>query len=113
MTTNLKNFGQGQLAASEVSLVESSSSEKKFMGAIQLFNTSTSNIEVTFWLMAAVDTGTTGSGGNQKYVRTIPAGTSRAIMDFQGQVIDNSMKFSGKAGTASVINYTISGTTET
>ncbi len=113
MAANLKNFGQGQLTASEVTLVSSSSSEKKFMGAIQIFNTSTSNVEVTFWLMLAATSGTTGSGGNQKYVRTIPAGTSRAIMDFQGQVIDNSMKFSGKAGTTAVINYTISGTTET
>ena len=113
MTTSLKNFGQGQLTASEVDLVSSSSSEKKFLGAIQVFNTSASNVEITFWLMLTATTGTTGSGGNQKYVRTIPAGTSRTIMDFQGQVIDNSMKFSGKANTASVINYTISGTTET
>ena len=113
MTTSLKNFGQGQLTASEVTLVSSTSSEKKFMGAIQIFNTSTSNIEITFWLMLTATTGTTGVGGNQKYVRTIPAGTSRTIMDFQGQVIDNSMKFSGLASTTAVVNYPISGTTET
>ena len=99
MTTTLKNFGQGQLTDSEIALVSSSSSEKKFMGAIQLFNTSTVNIEVTFWLMLTATIGTTGVGGNQKYVRTIPAGTSRTIMDFQGQVIDNNMKFSGEAST--------------
>ena len=113
MATNLKNFGQGQLTDSEVNLVSSTSSEKKFLGAIQVFNTGTSNLEITFWLMATATTGTTGAGGNQKYVRTIPAGTSRTIMDFQGQVIDNDMKFSGKASTTALVNYTISGTTET
>ena len=113
MATNLKNFGQVQLTDSEVALVSATSSEKKFLGAIQVFNTGTSNVEITFWLMDTVTVGTTGVGGNQKYVRTIPAGTSRTIMDFQGQVVDNDMKFSGKAGTTALVNYTISGTTET
>ena len=113
MTTSLKNFGQGQLTASEVALVSSTSSEKKFLGAIYLFNTDTTEAEITFWLMLTTTTGTTGIGSNEKYVRTIPAKGRLTIMDFQGQVIDNSMKFSGKASTTAVVNYTISGTTET
>ena len=113
MATNLKNFGQGQLTDSEVALVSSSSSEKKFLGAIQVFNTGTVETEITFWLMATATTGTTGVSGNQKYVRTIPPKISRTIMDFQGQVIDNDMKFSGKTSVDALVNYTISGTTET
>ena len=113
MTTSLKNFGQGQLTASEVALVSSSSSEKKFLGAIYLFNTDTTETVVTFWLMDTATVGTTGSGSNEKYSRTLPARGRMTIMDFQGQVIDNSMKFSGLASTTAVVNYTISGTTET
>ena len=113
MATNLENFGQGQLTDSEVALVSSSSSEKKFLGAIYLFNTGTSRTDITFWLMNTADTGATGSGSNEKYCRTIPARGRLTIMELQGQVVDNDMKFSGKAGTTGLVNYTISGTTET
>ena len=113
MTTTLNNFKQGQLTSSEVSLVLSTASEKRFLGAIEVFNTSDSNVEIVFWLMLTVTVGTTGAGSNEKYSRTIPARTSRVIMDFQGQVVDNNMKFSGKASETLVVNYTISGTTET
>lgn len=114
MATALSNFTiETQLTASEVSLVLSGSTERKFLGAIQAFNTSSSRVEVTFWLINDGTTGTTGSGGNQSMVKTIPAGSSLRIMDFAGQVVDRSMKFSGKASVASVINIRISGTTET
>ena len=102
-----------QLSTSEVSLVAAGSSEKKFLGAIQLFNTSASEVEFTFWLINTATTGTTGSGGNQSMVKTVPAGASLRVMDFAGQVLGNSMKFSGKDDTGGVVNIRIAGTTET
>lgn len=114
MATTLSNFTiETQLSASEATLISSGASEKKFIGSMLLFNTSSSAVEVTMWLILATTTGTTGSGGNYSYVKTIPANTGLRVMDYAGQVLDNSMKFSGKADTASVINVSISGTTET
>ena len=97
MTTTLNNFNVSQLTDAEVAIVSASSSEKKFIGAIEVFNTSTDNVEITLWLMAAATVGTTGLGSNERYVKTIPARRSLVIFDFQGQVVDNSMKLSGKA----------------
>lgn len=114
MATTLDQFtAETKLTAIEASLVTSGASEKKFLGSVQLFNTSTSAVEVTLWLINTATTGTTGSGGNQSLVKTIAAGSSIRLMDFAGQVVDNSMKFSGKADTASVVNIRVSGTTET
>ena len=114
MATTLNNFTiETQLTASEASLITTGATEKKFIGSILLFNTSTSAVEITFWLILTATTGTTGSGGNQSFTKTIPANSGLRVMDFAGQVIDNSMKFSGKADTTSVVNVSISGTTET
>jgi len=114
MATTLSNFTiETQLASAEDTLISSGTSEKKFIGSILLFNTSISAVEVTMWLILAENSGTTGSGGNQSFVKTVPAGTSLRVTEFAGQVVDNSMKLSGQADTASVINVRISGTTET
>ena len=116
MTTTLNNFTvltTTQLTDSEETLASAGSSDKKFLGAIEVFNTSNSNVEITFWLMLTTDVGTTGEGSNEKYVRTIPARSEKVISAFYGQVIDNNMKFSGKADTAGVVNIVVSGTTET
>lgn len=114
MTTTLNNFvSETQLTASEATLVSTNSSEKKFIGKFTLTNTSSSNVEVTLWRLATTTTGTTGSGGNWIFKETIPAGKAVTVDKLQGHVLGNSMKISGLAGTASVINIDISGTTET
>lgn len=114
MATTLDQFTiETQLTASEASLVTSGSSEKKFLGALQIFNTSSSSVEVTFWLINTATTGTTGSSSNESMAKTIGARSSIRLMDFAGQVVDNSQKFSGKADTAGVVNIRVSGTTET
>ena len=114
MTTTLNSFvSETQLTTSEVTLVDSSISEKKFIGAATITNTSTSPVQVTFWLILTATTGTTGSGGNWFIVKTIPASQTERLDKLLGQVIDNSMKVSALADTASVINVNISGTTET
>ena len=116
MTTTLNNFTVltvTQLTTSELTLVSSATSEKKFLGAIEVFNTSLSNVEITLWLIPTADTGTTGSGSNESYVRTIPARSSKVISEFQGQIVDFVQKFSGKASVTGVINITVSGSTDT
>lgn len=112
--TTLNNFvTETQLGTSATDLEVSSASEKKFIGAATVTNTSNSNVEVTLWLINTSTTETTGSGGNWIYRKTIPKGRAERIDAIIGQVIDNSMTLSGLADTASVINVNISGTTET
>ena len=114
MATTLNSFvKETQLTASEATLISSQSSEKKFIGKCTLTNTSTDNVEVTLWLLLTATTGTTGSGGNWTFKETVPANRTVTVDKLQGHVIDNSMKVSGLAATASVINVNISGTTET
>ena len=114
MTTTLNNFvSETQLTTSEATLISTNTSEKKFIGKFTLTNTSDSNVQVTLWRVASTTTGTTGSGGNWIYRETIPAGKVVTVDKLQGHVLGNSMKISGLAGTASVINVDVSGTTET
>ena len=114
MTTTLADFtSETQLTASEVTMVSTSSSEQKFIGMATVTNTSTSNVEVTVWRILTATTGTTGSGGNWSWRKTIPANSTVRIDKIMGHVLGNSMKISALAGTASVINIDISGTTET
>ena len=114
MATTLSNFtSETQLTASEVSIVSTTESEKKFIGMATLTNTSASNVEVTLWRLATTTTGTTGSGGNWIYKKTIPANATERIDKIMGHVLGNTMKISALASTASVINIDISGTTET
>jgi hypothetical protein len=114
LTTTLENFAsETQLAVTESTLVSTNSSEKRFVGKCTVTNTSASNVQVTLWRLATATTGTTGSGGNWIFRETIPAGKSVTIDKLQGHVLGNSMKISGLADTASVINVDISGTTET
>ena len=114
MTTTLSNFtSETQLTTSEVSMLSTTSSEKKFVGMATVTNTSSSNVEVTLWRLATTTTGTTGSGGNWIYKKTIPANATERIDKIMGHVLGNSMKISALASTASVINIDISGTTET
>ena len=114
MATTLTNFtSETQLTTSEVIMVQTSSSEKKFLGMATLANTSTNNVEVTVWRLATTTTGTTGSGGNFIWRKTIPANSTVRIDKIMGHVLGNSMKISALADTAGVINVDISGTTET
>ena len=113
MTTTLNSFvSESQLGLTEDALITCGSSEKKFIGKMTATNTSAANVEVTFWRIATATTGTTGSGGNWAVVKTIPAGATVEIYELEGQVIDNSMKLSGLASVASVVNIGVSGTTE-
>lgn len=114
MTTTLANFtSESQLALTELAVVSTGSSEKKFIGMATLTNTSTERVEVTLWRLATATTGTTGSGGNWIYKKTIPANATERIDKIMGHVLGNSMKISALADTALVINIDISGTTET
>lgn len=114
MTTTLNSFvSETQLTLAEVTLVSCSSSEKKFIGMGTVTNTSALNVEVTLWRILTATTGTTGSGGNWFWRKTIGAGQTVRIDKLLGQVLGNSMKLSGLAGTTGVINIDISGTTET
>jgi hypothetical protein len=114
MTTTLNDFSnESQLTASEVTYVSTTSSEKKFIGMATVTNTSILNVEVTVWRVGSSTTGTTGSGGNWIWKKTIPANSTVRIDKIMGHVLGNSMKISALAGTASVINIDISGTTET
>jgi len=114
MTTILSDFtSETQLAVTETTLVSTNSSEKKFIGMATVTNTSTSNIEVTLWRLDDTTTGTTGSGGNWLWKKTIPANKTEIVDKLLGHVLGNSQKISGLAGTASVVNIDISGKTET
>jgi len=114
MTTTLANFtSETQLTASEVTMVSTTSSEQKFIGMATVTNTSVLNVEVTVWRLLTATTGTTVSGGNFIWKKTIPANSTVRIDKIMGHVLGNSMKISALAGTASVINIDISGTTET
>lgn len=114
MATTLENFkSETQLSTAEVSLVSTTGTEKKFIGNLTLTNTSTDNVEVTLWRLAVSATGTEGAGANWFYNETIPANKTVRVAVAVGHVLGGSMKLSGKASTASVVNVDISGTTET
>lgn len=113
MTTTLNSFvSETQLTASEVSLTDTGSSEKKFIGMATVTNTSANNVEVTVWRLGSAVTGTTGSGGNWSWRKTVPAGQAVRIDTILGQVLDGSMKLSALAGVSGVVNIDVSGTTE-
>ena len=114
MTTTLNDFtSETQLTASEATLVSTNSSEKKFIGMATVTNTSTSNVEVTIWRLDSGTTGTTGSGGNWLWKKTIPANKTEIVDKLLGHVLGNSQKVSALAATTSVVNIDISGKTET
>lgn len=113
MDTTLENFvSETQLTASEATLVSTSGTEKRFIGNVTVTNTSTSNVDITLWRIGSSVTGTTGSGGNWIVNQTIPAGATVRLDKLVGHALGNSMKISGLAGTASVVNVDISGTLE-
>jgi len=113
MTTTLNSFvSETQLSTAEQSLTSTGSSEKKFVGMATVTNTSSSNVEVTLWRLSTSSAGTTGSGGNWFWRKTIPAGQSIRIDALLGQVLGGAMKISGIAATDNVVNIDISGTTE-
>ena len=119
MATTLSNFtNETQLTTSEVLMVStpngiSEIGEKKFIGMATVTNTSTANIEVTFWRTSTGTVGTTGIGGNWIYNKTIPANSTVIVDKIVGHVLGVGMKISALASVASVINVDISGTTET
>lgn len=114
MTTTISSFvRETQLTASATTLFNTSTSEIKFIGKFTLTNTSDNNAEATIWLLNSSTSETTGSGGNWAIRRTVPAGETITINELQGQVLNKSMKVSGLAATASVINVNISGTVQT
>ena len=102
MTTTLNNFvSETQLTTSEVTLMSTLSSETKFIGKATVTNTSDANVA-----------GTIGSGGNWIWKHPVPAGGTVNIDKIMGHNLGGSMKISGLAGVAGVINIDISGTTE-
>ena len=114
MTTTLNSFvSETQLTASEATLISTGTGETKFIGAATVTNTHTANVTVTFWRIGSAVTGTTGSGGNQFIVKSLGAGSTERLDKLLGQVLGNSMKLSGLASVAGVVNVDISGTTET
>ena len=113
MTTTLASFtNETQLNVSEVTMVEASAVEKKFIGMATITNTSVANVEVTVWRLLTATAGTTGSGGNWLWKKTIAANSTERIDKIMGHVLDKSMKISALADTPDVINVNISGTTE-
>ena len=114
MATSFENFtSETQIGTTATVLMSTTSSEKKFIGNATVTNTSSSNVEVTIWRILTATTATDGSGGNWIWKETIPAKKTVRISKITGHVLGNSMKIEAIAGTASVINADLSGTTET
>ena len=114
MATSLTNFkSETQLGASAATLISTTGSEKKFLGNVTVTNTSANNVEVTFWRLGSSTSETDGVGGNWIVKETIPSGRTVKIQQLLGHVLGPSMKISGSAATAGVINFDSSGTTET
>ena len=114
MTTTIDNFlTEQQLTASAADLITTGTSEKKFISNFLATNTSTSNIECTFWLLDTGTSATSGSGGNYSVKVTIAAGKEKQIYGLIGQTLGSSQKIMGLAGTTSVVNIVASGSTET
>ena len=112
-TTTLTNHkSETQLTTAEVALVSTSSSEKKYLGMFSVTNTSESTVDVTFWRIGDSVTGVEGVGGNWIFSKGIAAKESVRMDKIMGHMLGNSMKISGKAEVAAVINIDISGTTE-
>ena len=113
MASTLGNFtSETQVGTSSTSLVDSTSSEVKFIGKATFTNTSASAIEVTVWRVLTATTPTTGSGGNWLDKKTIQPGKVWECDKIQGQALGNSMSIFATAGTGSVINADLSGVTE-
>ena len=109
----LENFkSESQLTAAAATVINTNSSETKFIGKATFTNTSASAIEVTVWRLATATTATTGSGGNWLDKRTIQAGKVWECDRLLGHLLGNSMQVRAVAGTADVINADLSGVTE-
>ena len=116
MATTLTSFtSETQLTTSEVTMVSttSSASQKNLIGMATVTNTSDTAVEVTLWRLSTSTVGTTGSGGNWLWKKTIYPNSTERIDKIITHVLDNSMKISALADTAGVINIDISGTSET
>lgn len=113
MTTSLTSFKAGaQLDGTTETLVSSSTTQIKYIGKAVFTNTSASNVTVTVWKLATATTETEGSGGNWLDSKVIAPNKTWHCTAIEGQSLGNSEKLSAKAGTASVVNVSISGTTE-
>lgn len=113
MTTSLSSFSTAvQLDGTAQTVISTSSTEKKYIGKAVFTNTSASNVTVTVWRLGASTTPTTGSGGNWIQKRVVAPSETWVCYAVEGQSLGNSEKIVAQAGTASVVNFNSSGTTE-
>ncbi len=113
MTTTITTHAiETQLSATEDTIISTASNERKYIGKLVFTNTNTAAVTVTLWRLGSATAGTTGAGGNQFWVKTIPAGIAVECDLLNGCVLDNSEKISGKASVASVVNVNGWGTLE-
>lgn len=103
MTITYKHLGSGQLGSAKDTLYTANSGNTVKISRIVLTNTTTNQVEVSFWR----------SDGAERLVTTfkVPAGEGREVDVFalQGANLEETHYIAGVADTDAVINYQIDG----
>jgi len=111
MATTFSNFRAGYLMTlGNNTLISTSSGERKSISQFVLYNSSTSNVVVSFWLVGA-GTGTVDTNVLDR-VTVLPR-RSVVVGKLVSQVLSPSFTLIGNADTANVIVVNASGVTET
>lgn len=110
MTTNLDNFGTGSLVGATLT-ASTTSSERKHVWSATLANTHTDNVEVQVWLQPS---GTTLTTANRLTLETVPAGgKAHLVRGLANKVLDRSYVLTMTPGVDSVVQYDVSGISQT
>ena len=113
MTTSIENFTiESQLTTSAADVFSTAGSEKRFISSFVLTNTSSSNVDVTLWLLETATVATSGSGGNWIVNVTVPSNKAVKVGALIGHVLGTGQKVQGLASVDAVINVNAAGTLE-
>lgn len=111
MARTPEDIGQGQVGATATTLFTSDPGTNTIVRRATFFNTTTTNVIVDVYRVRTG--GTAGDAGTQMASKTVPAGKSWVCLEVEGHVFPADGSLEAIAGTASVIDYNISGTTVT
>ena len=108
MARTPKNMGTGQLSTSATTMYTAPAATNGIVRRLTLYNTSSSNVSVDIFRVASG--GAITDAGAQVTTKTVPAGRPYVVYEIEGHNLATGETIQGTAGTASVIDYNMSGT---
>lgn len=108
MARTPQDLGKGQVGITATTLFISDPATNTILRRLTFYNTSTSNVLVSVYKVRSG--ASAGDAGTQVAEKTIAAGRSWVCFEVEGHVFPASGTLEAIAGTASVIDYNVSGT---